>query len=49
MKLKNSSDKMLPLVRIESGTSDSKSKTLLSKLTWHVLLGGSLNFCSWPT
>ena len=44
MKTKNSSDKMLHPVRIEPGTSDSKSGYLLSELIWHVLLKGSLNF-----
>ena len=34
-KTKNSSDKMLPPVSIESRTSDSKSGTLLSELIWH--------------
>ena len=29
--------------------SDSKSNTILSTLTWHVLLGRSLNFCSCTT
>ena len=43
MKTKNSSNKMLPPVRTELGTSDSKSDTLLSELTWHVLLRESLN------
>ena len=43
---KNSSNKMLPPVRIEPGTSDSKSNTLLSELIWNVLLRGSLNFYS---
>ena len=38
MKTKNSSNKMLPLVRIEPRTSDSKSNTLLSELTWHLLV-----------
>ena len=38
MKTKNSSNKMLPSVRIEPGTSDIKSDTLLSELTWYVLL-----------
>ena len=33
-------------VRIESGTYDFKLNTLLSELTWHVVLRGSLNFCS---
>ena len=28
---------------------DSKPNTLLSTLTWHVLLRRSLNFCSWTT
>ena len=46
---KKSTDKMLILVRIEPMTSDSKSNTLLSELTWHVLLRGSLNFCSCTT
>ena len=39
---------MLPLVGIEPGpliASDSKSNTILSTLTWHVLLRRSLNFC----
>ena len=49
MKTKNSSDKMLPSVGIESKTYDSKSNTLLSELTWHVLLKGFLNFCSYTT
>ena len=40
---------MLPPVSIESLTSDSKSITLLSELTWHVLLRGSLNLCSCTT
>ena len=39
---KNSTDKMLPPVRIEPGTSDPKSNTLLSELTWHVLTRGYL-------
>ena len=37
---KNSSDKMLPLVGIEPGpviASDSKSNTILSTVTWHLL------------
>ena len=42
VKTKNSSNKMLPPVRIEHGTSDFKSDTLLSELTWHVLLRWSL-------
>ena len=36
-----SSDKMLPLVGIEPGpfiASDSKSNTILSTLTWHLLV-----------
>ena len=33
----NSSNKMLPLVRIEPETSDCKFDTLLSELTRHVL------------
>ena len=33
---KESSNKMLPPVRIEPGTSDSKSNTFLSVLTWHL-------------
>ena len=44
--------KILPPVGIEPGpliTSDSKSNTILSGLTWHVLLGRSLNFCSHTT
>ena len=36
---------MFPPVRIEHGTFDSKSDTLLSELTWHVLLNGSIKFC----
>ena len=35
---KNSSNKMLPPVRIEPGTYDSKSDTLLSGLIWHLLV-----------
>ena len=42
---KNSGDELLPPVRIEPGTSDPKSNTLLSELTWHVLTRGYLNFC----
>ena len=41
MKTKKSSDKMLLPVEIEPGpliTSDSKSNTLLSGLTWHLLV-----------
>ena len=30
-------------------TSDNKSNTILSTLTWHVLLRRSLNFCSCTT
>ena len=48
-KQKKSTDKMLLQVRTEPMTSDSKSNTLLSELTWHVLLRGSLNFCSCTT
>ena len=47
-----SSDKTLPPVGIEPApliTSDSKSNTILSTLTWHVLLRRSLNFCSCTT
>ena len=55
MKQKNSNNnKLLPSLRIEPGTSDSKSDTVLAELTWHVLLRGSLNcllfmhhFISW--
>ena len=39
---------MVPTVGIEPGpliTSDSKSNTILSGLTWHLLLRRSLNFC----
>ena len=50
---KISSGKMLPpSVGIEPGpliTSDSKSNTILSTLTWHVLLRRSLNFYSSTT
>ena len=49
---KKCGDKMLPLVEIEPRpliTSDSKSNTLLSELVRHVLLRGSLNFCSCTT
>ena len=47
---KKSSDKMLPPVGIEpTPFSDSKSNTILSTLTWHVLLRRSLNFCSCTT
>ena len=49
---KTSSDKMLPPVGIEPRpliTSDSKPDTILSTLTWHVLLMRSLNFCSCTT
>ena len=35
---------MLPPVRIEPRTSYSKSNTLLSELTWRVLLGGVFKF-----
>ena len=45
---KKSSDKMSTPVRIEPGpliTSDSKFNTILSTLTWHVLLRRCLNFC----
>ena len=45
---KKSSDKILPAVGIEPWpliTSDSKSNTILSALTWHVLLRRSLNLC----
>ena len=37
-KQKKSSNKMLPTVRTEPGTSDSMSEHSLSELTWHVLL-----------
>ena len=40
---------MLPPVGIEPGpliASDAKSNTILSTLTWDVLLRRSLNFCS---
>ena len=47
MKTKKSSDKMLPPVRIEPGTSDSKSNTVLSELTWHVQSSLGLTFCYW--
>ena len=47
---KNPVTKCYPPVGIEPRpviiTSDSKSNTILSTLTWHVLLGRSLNFCS---
>ena len=49
---KNSSNKMLPTVGIEPGsliTSDSKSNTILSGLTCHVLPRRSLNLCSCTT
>ena len=49
---KKSSSKMLPPVGIEPTpliTSDSKSNTILSRLTWHVLVRRSLNFCSCTT
>ena len=49
---KKSSDKMLPPVGIEPEpliTSDSKSNTILSTVTWHVLHRRSLNFCSCTT
>ena len=49
---KKFSDKMLPPVGIEPRsliTSDSKSNTILSTLTWHMLLRRSLNFCSYTT
>ena len=36
-------------VRTEPGTSDSKSNTLLSELTWHVLLGGIFKLSSVQT
>ena len=52
MKIKKSSDKMLLLVGIEPGpliASDSKSNTILSTLTCHMLLRRSLNFCSCTT
>ena len=40
MKTKNSSNKMLPPLpmRTEARNSDSKSNTLLSELTWHLLV-----------
>ena len=44
--------KMFLQVGIEPGpliTSDAKSNTLLSGLTWHVLVRRSLNFCSCTT
>ena len=31
-------NRMLPQVRIKPGTSDSKSYTLLSELTWYLLI-----------
>ena len=43
---------MLPQVGIEPGpliASDFKSNTILSTLTWHLLLRRSLNFCSCTT
>ena len=40
---------MLPLVGIEPGPSDTKSNTILSTLTWYLLLRRSLNFCSYTT
>ena len=39
MKIKKSSNKMIPSVSIEPLTSDSKSNTLLSEAIWHVYLG----------
>ena len=35
---KYSNNKVLPPVRIEHGTYDFKSDTLLSELTWHLLI-----------
>ena len=40
---------MLPLVGIEPEPSDSKSNTILSILTWNLLLRRSVNFCSCTT
>ena len=44
MKTKNSNDKKVTSVRIEPRTSNSKSSTLLSELTGHVLLRGIFKF-----
>ena len=43
------SDEILPPMRIEPRTSHSKSNTVSFELIWHVLLRGSLNFCSCTT
>ena len=42
VKTKISSDKMVPLVGIEPGPSDSKSNTILPTLTWHICCLGDL-------
>ena len=50
--IKKFSEKCYPQVEIEPGpliTSDSKSHTILSGLTWHVQLWRFLNFCSCNT
>ena len=52
MKTKNPVTKCYPQWVLNPGlwwTSDSKSNTLLSGLTWHVLPGRSLTFCSCTT